>query len=313
MKQAYDRMYGRTYCTESTADGTGLHVYSDDETTYVRNYYYRKTCDRNETGDRPDRFIISTNDFRMESLGLPYTAPVEVTLFGDKCDGENTTNHGNEESTLDPYVEAESVLQTYIDSNASISTPIGKLLSSKIDPRVLSKINVSLGPGRAFHSQPLDWKQLKDIVNKKEFYSLTRSIDDEKVYFLYKEHVKRTWKSLYHHVLHHKFQLDKKRIHESMDRRWEVVVQNINQENHTQIRLLPNDFPYFLSNKIEHWCLWKLKENVTDDDVNVAKEQLVSMTSSSHGTIIDFISWINPTYLKSVPDIDHAHILVLRE
>jgi len=91
--------------------------------------------------------------------------------------------------------------------------------------------------------------------------------------------------------------------------------------------LLPNDFPYYIEDGIEHWCLWKLKGRVTNDDIQMAKDDLKQMmveaNSSAQFTtnmsslenvdaFVDMLHWINPPHLKSIPDIDHAHILCLR-
>jgi hypothetical protein len=234
---------------------------------------------------------------------------VSVAHVHQRSEEDIVLHDGTHQSVTDPYFEAESVFQAYINSNASaISTE----LYSKIDPVVLSSVKVSLGPGRTFGTEPLGWEELKDIVNnKKDFSVLTRSIQGEKVYSVYKEHVTRTWKSMYHHVLHHKFQFEKRLCYESTEPRWEAHPK-LGDQNCAQVRLLPNDFPYFLANNIEHWCLWKLKGDIAEEDLLVAKEQLVAM-KSTHGTLLDLLSWINPPNLKSLPEIDHAHLIVLRQ
>ena len=116
-------------------------------------------------------------------------------------------------------------------------------------------------------------------------------------------------------------------------------------------RLLLNDYPYFVESNVQHWCLWKLSSGcntttnttttsssssrVTEEDIKKAIEELKLMaiqednerkdtgtintsnsSSNRHGRlgkVIDTISWINPKHLQSIPDIDHAHILCLRE
>ena len=126
--------------------------------------------------------------------------------------------------------------------------------------------------------------------------------------------------------------------------------------------LLPNDFPYYVESHIEHWCLWKLNDvitnhdiqaaidqlkmyallekeeevnvvdddddalvvnvNVDDDDVNCRQNGMSDDGGSGDGgsdrrrrlgEILDTIAWINPKHLQSIPDIDHAHIMCLRE
>lgn len=71
--------------------------------------------------------------------------------------------------------------------------------------------------------------------------------------------------------------------------------------------LAKNDFPYYMEDGIVHWCLWKLGGNdVNDKDIQWAKDEL-----GSRGDVLEMMHWINPVHLKSLPDIDHAHIICL--
>ena len=99
---------------------------------------------------------------------------------------------------------------------------------------------------------------------------------------------------------------------------WKAYPSIIEIESSQKV-LLPNNFPYYLEDGIEHWCLWKLKEPVTEDDIKMAKDDLkfmtindAAITDNKCNVLVDTMHWINPIHLKSVPDIDHAHILCLR-
>lgn len=93
-----------------------------------------------------------------------------------------------------------------------------------------------------------------------------------------------------------------------------------------RINLSPNDFPYYLDPGIEHYVLWKLGGDVTPRDIANAKLDLMKrddaesraadesedeltfervMTSDTE----KFLVWFNPPHLKSLPGIDHAHII----
>ncbi len=70
-----------------------------------------------------------------------------------------------------------------------------------------------------------------------------------------------------------------------------------------------NDFPYYMEENIEHWCLWKLGGgDVDENDIKWAKEEL-----STRDDISEMLHWINPEQYKSLPDIDHAHIICLKK
>lgn len=74
-------------------------------------------------------------------------------------------------------------------------------------------------------------------------------------------------------------------------------------------RLVRNDFPYYFATNVEHWILWKLGgDNISSDEIDQAKEKL----RQELGNVEDFLHWVNPPALKSIPEIDHVHILCLR-
>lgn len=92
-----------------------------------------------------------------------------------------------------------------------------------------------------------------------------------------------------------------------------------------------NDFPYYFEAEIEHWCLWKLQgsgsdgvdleeeDGVTEKDIEWARHQLdlnkglTFGAVENKGEIEDMLYWVNPPHLKSIPGIDHAHIICLRK
>ena len=109
------------------------------------------------------------------------------------------------------------------------------------------------------------------------------------------------------------------------------------------LSLVPNDFPYDVDNEIKHYCLWKIggtsvSEGILQDEMKWAITELTKCTEDSfigsclivnndsvehyatkhseisnhnHG-IVDYFYWVNPPHLQSMPEIQHAHILVLR-
>ena len=82
------------------------------------------------------------------------------------------------------------------------------------------------------------------------------------------------------------------------------------EQQQIQRALAKNDFPYYMEDGIEHWCLWKLGGgDVNDVDIKWAKEEL----GQRNDDILEMLHWINPEHLKSLPDIDHAHIVCLKK
>jgi hypothetical protein len=119
----------------------------------------------------------------------------------------------------------------------------------------------------------------------------------------------------------------------------------------TYLSLVPNDYPYDVDEGIEHWCLWKIggtsvAGGISIEDLTWAVRELnsppdrecggraciVDRDGRTIGTaddtsratvtnddgarkpapISDVLYWVNPPHLQSMPEINHAHILVLR-
>lgn len=70
--------------------------------------------------------------------------------------------------------------------------------------------------------------------------------------------------------------------------------------------LFPNDFPYYFEPGVHHYLLWKL--NGVLNDAEVANAQRTVLQSHVHSVDTQF--FVNPPTLRSIPEIDHAHILV---
>lgn len=109
------------------------------------------------------------------------------------------------------------------------------------------------------------------------------------------------------------------------------------------LSLVPNEYPYDVDDGINHYCLWKIGgtsigEGILEDELNWAITELKKCpkkdfyksslivnhdcvehyatihTGYWHGQhdVVDYLYWVNPPHLQSMPEIQHAHILVLR-
>ncbi|CAJ1955641.1 unnamed protein product [Cylindrotheca closterium] len=109
------------------------------------------------------------------------------------------------------------------------------------------------------------------------------------------------------------------------------------------LRLVPNDYPYYCAPGIEHWVLWKYgttNSMISSEEIDWAKKSLLqqhqqqsgdgmdhdddddgrsSSTTGATPSIVttttapvdpDMIAWENPPALKSLPEINHVHILL---
>jgi hypothetical protein len=94
------------------------------------------------------------------------------------------------------------------------------------------------------------WSDLESIVASKDLARLSRSRQQQTEYERYKQNILKTWKSLLDYMLcekfHHVVEMD-----ESSGKKYARA-----DRHHGHIRkLLPNDFPYYMHETIEHWIL----------------------------------------------------------
>ena len=177
-----------------------------------------------------------------------------------------------------------------------------------------------------YRTAPLDWPELKQIILvEQNLDKLTRNEKEQRSYMLYTRNIKKEWRSVMDYILCTKFDLERRRRRQpttTMD-----DDDNNNNNNHDKshglwlsypplsqlqgihTRLVKNDFPYYFVHHVEHWILWKIGEECSDGDIVRAKSTL----EENLGNVKDFLHWINPPHLKSLPEVDHVHILVLRE
>ena len=188
------------------------------------------------------------------------------------------------------------------ETSASNGNLTGALESLKDDQTL--RIHMHPHP-HGYRIYPFTWEELQEIVQR-DLSLLCRSVEQQYTYEMYKVYLKRNWHSVYDHILCSKFQLP--HVEEDGKRRAIPLVDYLASSETKSLRsLLPNEFPYHVQSPCQHWVLWVLGRPCEPGDIEWAKEEL----NAKLGPMEDFIHWINPPHLKSIPDIDHVHILCL--
>lgn len=186
-----------------------------------------------------------------------------------------------------------------------------------------------------YRTEPLDWPELMDIVvppppRTPNLDRLCRSRQQQYDYEVYKQrHIKGKWRSVYDFVLCGKFDrpvgvdtetgLKYAMDDDDDDKNHNAATTN---EASTKLVVVLNDFPYCLVPQVQHWVLWKLGGgHCTDEEISKAKEEIrlkvleslaletTTTNAERESIVVDFLHWINPPHLQSLPDIDHVHIL----
>jgi Protein of unknown function (DUF3605) len=156
-----------------------------------------------------------------------------------------------------------------------------------------------------YRTSPFNWTELVHIIKvEKNLAKLSRSVKQQTAYQIHLHDLKSTWRDPHHYILHSKFGLEKRLVKSTDGELWETDPPVATIEPRLNLSL--NDFPYFTAPAIYHYVLWKIGGDVTDQEIEHARQQI----RSELGDVLDFLQWKNPLHLKSLPDIDHAHILV---
>jgi hypothetical protein len=169
-----------------------------------------------------------------------------------------------------------------------------------------------------YRATRLEWSELKDIILvEKNLAKLTRSVEQQTEYELFKRRLGQTWRSVLDYILCTKFQVEfERRVDAATGLGYAypplMMRPKVQQEEETvQKIVVHNDFPYYMAENVQHDVLWKLHGICSDADIQQAKEQVQQELVDGGGVVLDCLHWINPPHLKSLPDIDHVHILCL--
>jgi hypothetical protein len=132
-------------------------------------------------------------------------------------------------------------------------------------------------------------------------HTVVRTPDDQERYDIHKQYILKNWVTQADMILHTVFG-----IQYDIDNSGKMYVNRDKVPHDVELKLTLNDFPYSIYSDMKHYVLWRLNGDITDDDI------LKSMTDiSKKDNIIDYIYWKNLLHKRSIPEIEHIHIIAL--
>ena len=163
---------------------------------------------------------------------------------------------------------------------------------------------------RRINSVKMGFDALKEAIAANNLHILGRNFEQHREYKIFMDNIKCGWSSASDFILAEKIGLPfcigtdgKKTVIRS-----EIVT----DPRYTgKLFLLENDFPYNFESNMKHFCLWKIggKINVGGDDCEIRGEMArIGYPSSQLNDT--WCYYINPPNLKSILDLDHAHIII---
>jgi len=119
------------------------------------------------------------------------------------------------------------------------------------------------------------WEDLVAIIGSFELHKLGRSREDLEVYRSYMKKVREEWHNLADYIAMEKFEGFTKvcTTREGVEKF--TVSPPLNKNGMEEVVVLKtNDFPYHTEIDVEHFVLWVLNRDVTEEDVEKAKEEV---------------------------------------
>lgn len=148
---------------------------------------------------------------------------------------------------------------------------------------------------------PMTFADVKEIITAGQLHKLIRSDKEQLKYTEFIKLLLESWCTPGDYFLSVKFGLAftlEKNGKKSVSRQFS---EDVKQQRHIAL----NDFPYFFEEGVLHYILWKLEGEILPTDIlEIMKELKV------RHEIADYVFFINPPNLKSIPDIYHAHIIL---
>eukprot|EP01038_Epipyxis_sp_PR26KG_P009976 gene9976-13418_t len=146
----------------------------------------------------------------------------------------------------------------------------------------------------------LYWHDILTIIETNRLELLGRSEDQQKTYNSFREQLLTQWKSIKDYLLVKKFTYD---VEIGDDGLKIALIPNDREIFSLQLHI--NDYPYHFEHGVIHYILWKLNSEIVQIEIEQAAEELMK----KHNTT-DWCYYLNPPHLKSIPEIEHLHILI---
>ena len=150
----------------------------------------------------------------------------------------------------------------------------------------------------------ISFKNLKHVIKNSSFNDLYRSKKLKIIYDLYLDRISKEWRSSADIILHDVFGYDKLKDDKGINYINKLQISN----TEFIFRVTKNKFPYNFENTMAHYLIWTLNGKITPQLINTS---LQIIQDENKGKLIKkHIYWTNPQSVKSILDVEHAHIVV---
>ncbi|KAJ1809715.1 hypothetical protein LPJ56_004492 [Coemansia sp. RSA 2599] len=143
--------------------------------------------------------------------------------------------------------------------------------------------------------RPYTWEEVKLVVAAERLDLLGRTIEKELAYREDMKKVREEYGSVLNYVR-------------------TVKLAAFIQQTDSQHLVIPNDYPYALPDNVLHYIVWS-KEKLTEGNVPdpviqcIFEERLDKDIGPGR---YEWIWFVNPPHLQSIPEVNHGHLIVLK-
>ena len=143
------------------------------------------------------------------------------------------------------------------------------------------------------------WCELKTILDEESLEKLGRSKEQQIEYAEFRRQLSIDWITVTDYVLVSKMNFRQIVLDDGK------FAAERPQVTASRLVIVRNDFPYNFESGMEHFVLWKIGSELIKSEIDTAAQEICSESDA-----LDFVTFTNPQNLKSILDLEHAHIIL---
>ena len=145
----------------------------------------------------------------------------------------------------------------------------------------------------------LSWCELKTILDQESLGKLGRSRGQQIEYIEFSRQLSIDWITVTDYILVSKMNYRQIVLGDGKfaAERPQVIA--------SRLVVVRNDFPYNFESGMEHFVVWKVGSELIQSEIETVAQKICLESSA-----LDFVTFTNPPTLKSILDLEHAHIIL---
>ena len=161
---------------------------------------------------------------------------------------------------------------------------------------------------RLLLSEPMSFDTLCEIIHTNRLELLGRSREQHHRYIQFIAETNVESDSIADYIICNRFGLPLETTPGNTDKK--RALRPIGNQYIGQLYLLENEFPYHFDPRMTHYCLWKVGGVVSIEEIENTIVEIHARSIAFDNSPLQITFYVNPPNLRSIREIDHAHIIV---